>query len=437
MQAARPVTRRPLQPSGQRAPCAALGALTLALVLGACAVDVPRPETGPGAGGQSRYPLQPAKGPLAMSEEVSPSRPYPAQVALLLPLSGRLGDAGEALRDGFLAAWFGQDALARPRLRIYDSATDAARAYAQALADGAGFVVGPLGKESVEAVVRAADGGVPTLALNFLPDGAVVPPRFYQFALAPEDEARQVAERLLAEGRSTGIALVPTGDWGARVLTAFGATLTAGGGTLTAARSYPTATHDYSELLVQVLGFDQSRARHREVVAAVGTPLEFTPRRRADLTFVFVAGQPTQGRLLRSQLRFHYAGDLPVLSLSDIYDPNPAANQDLDGVVFADSPWMISDDPTVAALRNEVAQLWPQDARRRGRLFAMGYDCYALVGALGPARAPVAEPIAGMSGRLTLDAGGRVHRGLDWAVFGSDGEVRELPPVTGTAAAPR
>ena len=435
--------RRARHPAGRRELlCAALGALALA----ACTGEAPRPEAGPAASvprapaaaGQSHYPQRPGSGLGAgtASEGATPSRTPGSQVALLLPLTGRLGDAGEALRDGFLTAYYQQEAAARPRVRVYDAAGDAARAYAQALAEGAGFVVGPLGKENVEAVARVADGRVPTLALNFLPDDAVAPPRFYQFALAPEDEARQVAERLLAEGRKTGVALVPTGEWGTRVLTAFGSALLAGGGTLAAARSYPSTTHDYSDLLVQVLGFDLSQARHREVVAAVGTALEFTPRRRADLQFVFVAGQPTQGRLLRSQLKFHYAGDLPTLSLSDIYDPNPAANQDLDGVVFTDGPWMISDDPAVAALRSSVAQLWPQSARRRGRLFAMGYDCYRLIGALDPAGGPLVEPLAGMSGRLALDAAGRVHRGLDWAVFGSDGQVRALPPLAGVGATP-
>ena len=414
----------------RRLPGVALAALA-ALVLAACAGSEPRPDPG------SRYSQHTANGPVtaAMPADLTSDRPYPSQVALLLPLTGRLADAGEALREGFLAAWFQQEAATRPRVRIYDSADDAARAYAQALAEGAAFVIGPLGKENVEAVARVADGRVPTLALNFLPDSAVAPPRFYQFALAPEDEARQAAERLLAEGRTTGVALVPTGEWGTRVLTAFEAALLAGGGTLAAARSYPTTTNDYSDLLVQVLGFDLSRARQREVVAAVGTPLEFTPRRRADLQFAFVAGQPTQGRLLRSQLKFHYAGDLPTLSLSDVYDPNPAANQDLAGLVFADGPWMISEDPVVVALRNSVAQLWPQGARRRGRLFAMGFDCYQLGGALNAARGPLSESLAGVTGRLALDAGGRVHRGLDWAVFGSDGRVRPLPPALPPAGA--
>ena len=379
---------------------------------------------------RSRYPQHPANGGIveAMTDEVTPQLKFPAQVALLLPLSGRLSDAGEALRDGFLAAYYQQEVAGRPLLRVYDASPDPGLAYRRAIADGAGFVVGPLGRENAAAVKALADGSVPTLVLNQLPDGEATPPRFYQYALAPEDEARQVAERLLAEGRRTGVALTLAGEWGARVLAAFEATFTAGGGTLVTRASFPAGTTDFSEYLVQVLGFEESQRRERAIASIVGQPLQFTPRRRDDLQFVFFAGQPVQGRLVRPQLKFHYAGDLPVYSTSDVFDPNPAANQDLEGVSFVDVPWMIADDAAVADLRGLVAQLWPANARRRSRLFAMGFDAWRLISELSLPPGPQPEPIAGMTGRLTVDGAGRVRRGLDWAVIGTDGQARPLPP---------
>ena len=378
---------------------------------------------------RTRYPEHPATGAIIDTMQVADASNLrlPAQVALLLPLSGRLSDAGESLRDGFMTAYYQQDAASRPVVRIYDSAADAAAGYRRAIADGASFVVGPLGKESVAAVKLAADGNVPTLVLNFLPDGDATPPRFYQFALAPEDEARQVAELLLREGRRTGVAVAPAGEWGARVLAAFQDTFTGNGGTLVTTMTYGAATTDFSDLLVALLGFDASQRRHQAVVGIVGGPLQFTPRRRDDLQFVFFAGQPVQGRLVRPQLKFHYAGDLPVYSTSDIFEPNPPANQDLEGVAFLDIPWVIADEPAVAELRAAVLQLWPAHARRRSRLFAMGFDTWRLVGALATAGGPISEPLAGMTGRLTVDASGRVRRGLDWAVIGPDGQPRPLP----------
>jgi hypothetical protein len=378
---------------------------------------------------RTRYPQHPANGPIveAMLSEAAPALRFPAQVALLLPLTGRLADAGESLRDGLLAAYYQHDPASRPLIKIYDATGDVGVVYRRAVADGAGFIVGPLGKENVAAVRAVADGQVPTLVLNFLPDGETTPPRFYQFALAPEDEARQVAERLIAEGRRTGVALTPSGEWGSRVLAAFQSALTAGGGTLVSTERYPTGTTDFSDALVAILGFDDSQRRERALAAIIG-PLQFTPRRRDDLQFVFFAGQPVQGRLVRPQLKFHYAGDLPVYSISDVFDPSPAANQDLEGVAFVDAPWMIGDDPAIAELRTTIGQLWPANARRRGRLFAMGFDAWRLLGELSAAAAPAGEPLLGMTGRLTVDAGGRVRRGLDWAIIGNDGQARPLPP---------
>jgi len=87
---------------------------------------------------------------------------------------------------------------------------------------------------------------------------------------------------------------------------------------------------------------------------------------------------------------------------------------------------MIAEDPAIAELRGMVGQLWPTNARRRSRLFAMGFDSWRLIGELEHTQGAVTEPIAGMTGRLTIDATGRVRRGLDWAIIGNDGQARPM-----------
>ena len=192
--------------------------------------------------------------------------------------------------------------------------------------------------------------------------------------------------------------------------------------------------------ITQALGFADSERRYRQLVATLGTPLQFSPRRRDDLQFLFVAGQPVQGRLIRPQLKFHFAGDLPVYSISDIYDPNPAANEDLDGLVFPDMPWTLAQDPDTTQLRETLARTWPQAVRRRGRLYAMGFDAFRLVEHLetgersgdataAPVSTHAGDPIAGLTGRLTVGPDGRIRRTLDWAAIGPDGRPRPLPSV--------
>ncbi|HLG53378.1 MAG TPA: penicillin-binding protein activator [Steroidobacteraceae bacterium] len=363
---------------------------------------------------RSRYPAHPASDDLwrDLLGQPVPSSGQPRQIALLLPLSGRAESAGVAVRDGFLGAYYDQDAPLRPRLRIYDVATrDAASAYLQAIADGSDFVVGPLTREEVAGLATLADGRATTLALNFLPDGVAVPDRFYQYALSPEDEARQVARRVVADGRASGVTLVPQSDWGRRVQAAFVTELQAAGGRVVDQADYPPATADFNELLRRLLQTSGERGS----------------RPRADAQFIFVAAQPVHGRLIRTQLRFSYAGSLPMYATSDILDPAGSGNLDLDGVVFPDMPWVLDPDGPAAAARETAARAWPDRATPPGRLHAFGYDAFRLVNELQRLRGRASSPLPGLTGKLVVDGEGRVHRELDWAQI-VDGRPARLPP---------
>lgn len=387
---------------------------------------------------RTRFPLHPANSAVLDNalRASTITLEYPAQIALLLPLSGRQQAAGTAVRDGFLSAYFQQEASARPRVRVYDVSSETfATAYQRAVADGAQFIVGPLTKDDVSAAAGFADGKTPVLALNFLAEGQPAPGGFYQFALSPEDEARQVARRVVADGRMRGVALVPTGEWGSRVAAAFSDELTVLGGELITRSIYNPEESDYTSVILQSLRLSDSRERHARLTGTLGMKLEFEPRRRGDVQFIFVAAQPPQGRLIRPQLRFHYAGDVPMYTTSDAFEPDESANVDLDGVMFPDMPWMISSDAVSEELRESVQQAWPARANRRGRLYAFGFDAYRLIPALRSGTRGAASPIGGVTGRLTIDNEGRVRRELDWAVI-KDGQPRMLAlsppaPVTG------
>ena len=67
---------------------------------------------------------------------------------------------------------------------------------------------------------------------------------------------------MLADGHRRGIALVPRGDWGSRVIDAFTRELTAGGGSLITQAVYDPAEHDYGDQLKGILRVDDSDARH-------------------------------------------------------------------------------------------------------------------------------------------------------------------------------
>jgi uncharacterized protein len=369
------------------------------------------------AGWRERYPRHPASDVALGSTVAGPreSAPGPRRVALLLPLSGRYASAAEAVRDGFMMARFGaagDTPASAPDVLVFDTerlgpegALDAA------VAAGAEFVVGPLAKPDVSRLAAVERRNVPVLALNTLAEPARAPARFYQFALAPEEEAEQVAERALADGLRNALVLVSADDNGRRLLESFTRALEGRGGRVVAYEAFDPATSDHQVEIKRLLALEAGQARHRALASTLGEPLQYEARPRRDADFVFLGAQAPQARLLRAELRFHFATELPVYATSSVYEPDPAANEDLDGVVFTDMPWIVDrggDDPLHVALRELGRENW----ERRARLYALGYDAFHLVPLLADTRGRRGATFAGATGYLTVAGDGRVRRSL-------------------------
>jgi outer membrane PBP1 activator LpoA protein len=387
---------------------------------------------------RTRYPSHPAL--TALSGEPGVGIPEPQatlesapHLALMLPLTGRTAEPAAQIRDGFMTAYYSLPANARPRLRVYDTAAGSiADTMAQATAAGAEFIVGPLTREEVVAAADLLATRPAILVLNFLPADRPAPERFYQFALSPEDDARAVARYISATGRRHGVIIRPEGDWGTRVAAAFDEELRAAGGFVLGQASFNAADTDYGASIMQVLRTDDSRARQQRVQAAIGQKLEFEPRRRADIQFIFAPSQPRAARMLRPQLRLQLAGDIPTYTLGDAYDPHPTANEEIDGVMFPDMPWMLGEEGLAAEVRASAVQAFGDSSTRRGRLFAFGFDAMRIAGSLQRG-APINPQ--GLTGTLSIDAQGRVRRELEWVRIKS-GMPAPLEGPAATAAAP-
>ena len=354
---------------------------------------------------------------------------YPRQVALLLPLSGRYAENGKAIQNGFLGAYLATAGQLDDRqvVRMYDVNAEggASAAYQNAVADGAEFVVGPLLRSNVSELANDSLVPVPVLTLNNLPDDVLSPPGLFQFALSPEDEAMSVAARAIdVDGHTRAVALVPNNAWGRRVLESFTTEFEGLGGTLLDYRLYPVGKQDFSTEIETLMGLSGSVQRYRRMRANIGSyALQFDPRRRQDAEFVFLAADVGHGRLLKSQLKFHYSGDLPVYSTSTVNARDGRSKSDLNGIMFTDVPWLIDPQPWIESLPESYSRYWP---KQRGRLHAMGYDAYNLIASLYASRGGDIAELDGATGQLFLDRSGRVHRRLAWAQFQS-GEPVALP----------
>jgi len=366
-----------------------------------------------------RYPEHPAQEKL-ISDLLERSRRLvlnPKQIAVLLPFSGSYAKAGAALRDGILSGYLADTHNNEITLRFYDTAGNPEfieTIYQKAINDGAEFVLGPLNKKVVQRLMSiSGDYSVPTLNLN-LTEGEVQEHN-YQFSLSPEDEAVNSANRAWHEGYSRISMLLPEGNLGRRMSRAFHKQWEAYGGTIASSDYYNPKLNDFSTPIKSLLDINRSEARRKALREALGEKFEFTPRRREDIELIFLVAQPRQARIIKPQLRFHHAADIPVISTSHLYSgkPDTKLDRDMNGILFGDMPWNIRKSEFAKAngyLNNKYSG-------QLKRLVAMGIDSYQVIPLLPILNAYPNELYQGESGQLSLNEYHQIERLLSWSQF--------------------
>ena len=431
--------RTPSRPVSAPVRGALLGVSLMAVIVGAACQPLQPLDGSASLNAEARAGLA---GPTAVpigSSSIPRAEADDPLVALLVPLSGRQQALGMAIRDGFIAAHLEASGSRRFATLIIDEArVGVAEAHREALDAGARALIGPLLKESVQALVPIAaqtvgplPGQMPILALNSLAlnslaqnslaqnslaDSAVG--GLWQFGLAPEDEAREIAIRALALGQRRALVLVPSNEWGQRLLDAFSAEFSFRGGSLVDARTYSPGTADFTAPIRSLL---QTTEPARASLAGGANPVEkpsLAPGRRQDADLIFVAATSSNGRQIVPQLKFFGAGDLPTYSTSAVWEDGAGDDDDLNGVIFPDCPWVITPDGRVALLKNQLVSHWGTSALAVSRFYALGYDAYQLLPEILQQRSPgpfAAGEISGATGLLSADMTGRIHRRLFFA----------------------
>ncbi|WP_236685958.1 penicillin-binding protein activator [Pseudoxanthomonas suwonensis] len=316
----------------------------------------------------------------------------PRKLAVLLPLSGQLATASGPVRDGLLAGYYAER-RERPPITFYDTTgtpTGAVAAYAQAVADGNDFVVGPLSREEVGAVFAQPDARVSSLALN---RGNVAPPPGHlAFSLAPEDDGIAAADYLLAREHRNVLVIGGSDENGRRAVDAFRERLGERGGRVTGVVSVGEQPGDVSAQLVQA--------------AAAG----------ADSVFLAVRG--SQARALVPQLAMAGFASRTRVATSQLVSGTGKAEEDvvLDGIVFPGEAWQARG---VAGLPpySQVSELLPTARGGAARLFAFGHDAWLISAFLERLVTRNDGELAGATGSLRLDGFGGVVRQPQWSIF--------------------
>ncbi len=352
-----------------------------------------------------------------------------SRIALTLPLTSNHKIPAQAFLSGFLAQYSADSNPAKAQIEVIDIGDEASKTtsyYYQAIESGADFVIGPLGINYVKEMIAYGDFIVPTLLLGDAGD-AQIPDYVYQFALAPEQEGIDVANRAWLDGHRTALVLKSPQSWSVRAVSAFEHEWKRLGGMIIQSQEYTLNLNDYSDTVKQLLNIDASVKRQQEIKALYGGSLKFSPRRRHDIDFIFLSADSKHGRLIKPYIDFADANDLPVYSTSHVFDGqlNRIRDQDVGGVRFPDMDWIIDNSNRIQSLRTAYEQLEPNKTNFH-RLYAMGVDTYNLISRLQILQNNADARFHGVTSLIRMGNNQRLLREPYWAVF-IDGEPTLIP----------
>lgn len=397
------------------------------------------------------------------------------KVAVLLPLSGRLSQQGIAIKEGVLAAYFDylKSATTQPHLQFIDTATHSVTQLVEMTSDN-DLVIGPLLKETLTDYLALAPEKLNVIGLNqvdFAPSSAldaiddaevtesfqstdtddnsgdnqannviaaqvnsqaidsptdvtptqpeVVPGERVYFALSPEDEAVQLAQIVHRRGAEYPVVISHQNGATRRMADTFMQTWQQLEGINARAPGVATFSDNESmrTSLTSLLDVAQSKSRINQIEYLSSEQIQSIPRNRRDVDSIVLFATPEQTELLNpiieSSLSPFNDKIVPVYASSRSYSLNLSNNslRDLRNMTFTDMPWMLPEHPW-QQLDQQVTRIWPDRDDTLRRLFALGYDAFSLAPVITNLKALPQVSIKGMTGRLSIDATGTVHRAL-------------------------
>ena len=340
-------------------------------------------------------------------------------IAILLPMQGELSKVTDTIKNGFLSAYYNDsNSATKPVIKFYDSSNKELtffQLYQQALDTGATNIIGPLDKVVISQLTQQSELDIPVITLNYSENTLNRTENLFQFGLAPEDEARQVAELAIKQNKKRAVVFYPDSEWGNRLNKTFTEHYEYLGGKVLARSNYATDINDYRRPIKQLFNLDQSAIRHRKIENKISKKAQHVPHRRQDIDMIFLAATPRSARSIMPAFKFHHAGNLAIYSTSHVYSGmvNNELDRDLNGLIFCDLPWVLQNNSPLAKVFTEN---WPQQVNYT-RLFALGIDAYHLIYNLEYLENKDYAFYAGQTGNIQLDNYNRITRKLLWAKF--------------------
>ena len=385
------------------------------------------------------------------------------RIAVLLPLTGRLANQGLAIKEGILAAYLEDLPNAKfalnnapdydgsagktiqnktqqyREIRFFDSALKTTQQLNEMVADF-DVVLGPLVKERIMKLTAVLPTDKILLALNRvelqpkkpnsvqltqLVESDLTAPEHYYFALAPEDEAQQLALHIHQKQLVRPIIFAADNPTTQRMAEAFIAKWQETPNAIQPDLTIFTDSKDMRMRVSQMLDVAQSKQRIKQIEALSDVEVFGVERNRRDIDAIVLFANPEQAKLLNpiieASLSPFARRSLSVFASSRSYslDLNSNSLRDLRNLTFTDMPWMLPDHRW-QNLASQTIQLWPEKQDTLLRLFAMGFDAYNLLPNLRRLKTLPQLVSHGLTGEINVDSQGVLYRRLLWAQVAQD-----------------
>lgn len=364
---------------------------------------------------REQYPDHPAftLPPAPLAVVLGMTDKLPQRIAVLLPLSGRNQALGEAVRDGLVHAYL-QGISSHAALQFIDTANGMEQAMVAVNNSKADLLIGPLLKGDIEALLTKPPL-IPWIALNRVAGNW--PATSLQFALAPEDEAEQTAERMAADGIRQPLLLAPTSGVGERISNAFSQRWQQ----LVGDNKQPMiATYSDRQgvqlAIANALGLSASQNRINQLQQITGLNLEAEARSRRDIDAIYLYANAADARFIKPSLESALsasASRTPLYLSASAHDLGNI-NQELAGAWISDMPLLLPANEREQTTLQLHRATWPQRGVQEIRLFALGHDALLLVPSFSYLSAFVGHEVRGLSGELRA-RDGVIYRNVVWA----------------------
>lgn len=354
--------------------------------------------------------------PASLANVVSIVPDSPMNIGVVLPLSGRYKEQGEAAKQGILMATMASGFSSDHQITFFDS-NDKQALTAENM-EGIQLVIGPLLRENIDLVLQLLPPDTPMLSLNRSDSVTGSRDNVFYLSLAPEDEAQQIARHLKSIGKVSPLVIASNSSSYQRMSDAFNQAWEL------SSKQPPDVldfnnTSDLKKAIAEALDIETSKSRINQIKAMTNVEVHAMERNRRDIDAIVIFASAAQTILINPIIESSispFAEIIPVYASSRSFSQRLNKNglRDLRNLQFIEMPWMLP-SREFNYLQNKSSVLWPNRSDSHNRLFALGYDAVSLIPRIRYLAQLKNQQFQGMTGTLTLNERQESVRTLRWA----------------------